>query len=200
MFENINSSIFFLINGGPSLAGYRLSLGVATAEWLVLLVPMALLLLWIRGNAEMRAVALRASLAVSCALLANWVIGQFWYNPRPFVVGMSQNVLQHAADSSFPSDHATFMFTVAFVLVSFAATRAAGVLLCTAALATAWARVYVGVHYPLDMVGAMLMAACMARLVQHERVTVAVAQVLALVQPFYRRLLAEPIRRGWLRP
>ena len=200
MFENINRSLFFLINGGPQLGGARLSLGVAAAEWLILLVPLALVLLWVRGTALSRNVVLRAGLATSCALLANWAIGQVWFNPRPFMVGLADNVLQHAPDSSFPSDHATIMFSVAFVLVSSAATRAAGAVLCVTALATAWARVYVGVHYPLDMAGAMLMAVSMSRLVQQPRVALACARLLALVEPHYRRLLAEPIRRGWLRP
>lgn len=200
MFENINHSLFFLINGGNHLSGFRLSVGVAAAEWLVLLAPLVLVLLWVWGNAQSRTVVLRAGLATGGALLANWLIGQVWFNPRPFMVGMVDNVLHHAADSSFPSDHATFMFTIAFVVVSSAATRAAGVVLCVTAAVTAWARVYVGVHYPLDMVGAMLMAALMASLVHQAPVELACARVLALVEPLYRRLLAEPIRRGWLRP
>ncbi|HEU4853266.1 MAG TPA: undecaprenyl-diphosphatase [Telluria sp.] len=178
----------------------RLTLGVAAAEWLIMLVPLTLVLLWVRGTPEMRAVATRAALAIGFALLANAIVALFWFSQRPFVVGLSENVLLHDADSSFPSDHATIMFTMAFVLVSAACTRSLGLALTVAALATAWARVYVGVHYPMDMLGAIGMAFVITRLSAMPASTQGVKAVLALAVPVYRRLFALPIRRGWARP
>lgn len=200
MFDNINYSIFSVMHAGPGLAGWRLTGAVAAAEWLILLVPATLVMLWLRGTPDERAVATRAALSVALALLLNGLVALFWYQQRPFVVGLAENVLHHDADSSFPSDHATIMFTMAFVLASSVACRGLGVVLAMAALLTAWARVYVGVHYPLDMAGAALMAAAVARLSMLPQAAQAVRAVLAVAVPMYRRIFAEPIRRGWVRP
>ncbi|HEY1043645.1 MAG TPA: phosphatase PAP2 family protein [Telluria sp.] len=200
MFENINHSLFSLMHAGPDLGGMRLFMAVAMAEWLIMLVPLTLVLMWLRGTPEVRAIALRAALAVALALLVNGMLAVVWFNERPFVLGLSENVLNHDADSSFPSDHATIMFTMAFVLFSCAPTRVIGAWLTVAALATALARVYVGVHFPLDMIGALLMALAVTMLSVRPGSHDAVKAVLALAVPVYRRLFAVPIRRGWVRP
>lgn len=200
MFDNINYSLFSLVHAGPGLAGWRLTGAVAAAEWLILLVPATLVMLWLRGTPDERAVATRAAFSIALALLANAIVALAWFQQRPFVVGLAENVLQHDADSSFPSDHATIMFTMGLVLVSSAACRGLGVVLTIAAMLTAWARVYVGVHYPLDMAGAGLMAALIARLSMLPQAAQGVKTVLAVAVPLYRRIFAEPIRRGWVRP
>ncbi|MFD2364915.1 phosphatase PAP2 family protein [Pseudoduganella sp. GCM10020061] len=200
MFENINHSLFSLMHAGPGLHGPRLMLAVAAAEWLIMLVPTMLALMWLRGTPEVRAVAMRAALAVAFALLANGIVALVWFSQRPFVVGLAENILQHDGDSSFPSDHATIMFTMAFVLLSSVHTRALGLWMLLAALATAWARVYVGVHFPLDMAGALLMALGVAALSTQPQARGAVKAVLALTIPVYQRLFSLAIRRGWARP
>ena len=200
MFENINHSLFSAMHGGHGLGGVRLMTAVVAAEWLIMLVPATLVLMWLRGSPEVRAVALRAALAIGFALLANAIVALFWFSQRPFVIGLSENILQHDGDSSFPSDHATIMFTMAFVLVSSVHTRSVGIWLTLAALVTAWARVYVGVHYPLDMVGALLMAIAVTAMSVQPQARDAVRTMLALAVPVYRRLFALLIRRGWARP
>lgn len=67
--------------------------------------------------------------------------------------GQVHLLLPHAADSSFPSDHAAAAFAIAVVLVA-VHRRLGSLLLLTAAL-IGFARVYVGDHYPGDvLVGA----------------------------------------------
>jgi undecaprenyl-diphosphatase len=63
-------------------------------------------------------------------------------------------------DGSFPSGHAATSFAAATIL-SFAFPRLAPLLFVLAA-AVAWSRVYVGVHYPLDVLGGAVLGLLVA--------------------------------------
>ena len=80
---------------------------------------------------------------------------------RPNIAYAEPKPLVHApGDGSFPSGHATASFACATVL-SFYAPRAAPAFYVLAA-AIAWSRVYVGVHYPLDVVAGALLGLAIA--------------------------------------
>lgn len=74
-----------------------------------------------------------------------------WAAPRPFALGLSKNHLGHGPRAGLPSTHAAVMGSV----VGFMAVAAPGhpllALLTGVALATAWARVYAGAHFPSDV-------------------------------------------------
>jgi undecaprenyl-diphosphatase len=74
-----------------------------------------------------------------------------------------------------------------------------GVVTLLAGLAMAWARVFVGVHFPLDMVGAVIVAGVAIFLLAPfwPWFGASVTRRLVVV---YRKLLAAPIGRGWLSP
>ena len=104
-----------------------------------------------------------------------------------------------AADSgaSFPSGHATVAAVAAVALVVIAATfawRAAALVLGGLyALAVAVSRVYLGDHYPLDVLGGMLCALAAALVVTG-------LAALPALQPSLRRLEAPLRRRDRPRP
>lgn len=74
-----------------------------------------------------------------------------WAAPRPFALGLSKNHLGHGPRAGLPSTHAAVMGAV----VGFMAVATPGhpwlALLSGIALATAWARVYAGAHFPSDV-------------------------------------------------
>lgn len=111
---------------------------------------------WLWGDRTERRFALTALLAAGIALGINQILGAIWNRPRPFVVHPHSVhlLLAHAADGSFPSDHAAAGFAVAGVLV--AAHRRLGAAAIAFAVLMSYARVFVGLHYPGDVVAGAL--------------------------------------------
>lgn len=80
------------------------------------------------------------------------------------MLGLGQNFLEHAPESSFPSDHATVMFTLAMALI-LASLHKLGVLILMLGTSVGWARIYLGVHFPFDIAGSLLISLISAWLV-----------------------------------
>ncbi len=73
--------------------------------------------------------------------------------PRPYEVLAGAVLRQHPAHGmSFPSSHTAVTVAVVIALVPFLPRALAGVAIAYAVL-VGWSRVYLGVHYPLDILG-----------------------------------------------
>jgi undecaprenyl-diphosphatase len=95
---------------------------------------------------------LQVALADAVADLVAYGLRAAIGRPRPAAVYPEPNPLVHVPHGgSFPSGHSATSFACATVL-AFAVPRFR-VLLFLLAAAIAWSRVYVGVHYPLDVLG-----------------------------------------------
>ncbi|MER5888325.1 phosphatase PAP2 family protein [Streptomyces sp. NPDC001941] len=93
-----------------------------------------------------------APLAAGLALLVNIPIRGFVERPRPFLEHQGLEVLASGkTDFSFVSDHATLAMAVGVGV--FVAHRGFGLAAIGLALAEGFCRVFMGVHYPTDVVG-----------------------------------------------
>ncbi len=108
------------------------------------------------GSVRSKLAAVSAAAAGALALLANGLLGKLWFHDRPFVDHPHATVLlvHHAPDNSFPSDHASVAFAVAFAVLAF--HRRLGAVLVLGAAAVALDRIFVGVHYPVDVGASVL--------------------------------------------
>jgi undecaprenyl-diphosphatase len=195
--EALNLRWFYLLNAGPNLDGWPLSLATIAAEHLIYIVPPVLAGGWLWGSNDTRSAVLTAALVGALALGLNYSIALLWFHPRPFMAHVGHDFLAHAPDSSFPSDHVTLMWSVGMVMASRGVTRYVGALILGLAVVTAWARIYLGVHYPLDMIGAVTVATAMFLAFRPLR-TLADRHLLPALEFAYRRLFAWPIDRGWI--
>ena len=143
---------------------------------------------------ERRAIVLWVAVACLVAYAINLLIEQFVFEPRPFVTHKVHLLISHAADASFPSDHTAWSFAVIGMLLfsllpqrlsnrnrmtqikqplQDASQRKSLLLLIVAFVigcSIGLARIYVGVHYPDDILGGAidgLLAALLVTLLRH---------------------------------
>ncbi|NCT85375.1 MAG: undecaprenyl-diphosphatase [Comamonadaceae bacterium] len=196
--QALNHALFLWFNAPEQPPSWAVALAVLLAEHLIWALPLLLVTGWLLGREHIRQAMLAAALAAGLGLLLNQPIGLAWANPRPFVIGLGHTLIPHAADPSFPSDHLTLWWATAFGLLLQPGLRGWGAALALLGLPIAWARVYLGVHYPLDMAGALAMGGFSAWLSRRS--------MGWYMQPLYRaacRLhqacFGGLIARGWLR-
>jgi undecaprenyl-diphosphatase len=107
---------------------------------------------WLYFVAKRKTKAICAFYSVLIGLFINQIIGIFYFHNRPFMDNLGVQLIHHQAENSFPSDHTTFLFAIAFSYLFFKLKNLAIISLILAFLGGI-ARVYVGVHYSFDIMG-----------------------------------------------
>jgi len=117
------------------------------------------------GPPMMMARALLAGVGVLLAVAVNQPIVHVVNEARPYTQLPHALLLVHRSiDASFPSDHATMAGAVAAGLLCVHRRLGAGAVL--AALLMAFARVYVGAHFPIDVLAGLAVGGLVALLTQ----------------------------------
>jgi undecaprenyl-diphosphatase len=132
---------------------------VGFTTWGVVLFGAAAFLLWLLDRPRRPGIYRRACAAglsaAALALLVNQVVLHVWHRARPYEAHPRGVIPLVAAshDPSFPSDHASAAFAIAFGVL-FVARRVGLVFLAWAAM-IAISRVLVGAHYPTDVLAGL---------------------------------------------
>jgi undecaprenyl-diphosphatase len=152
MDQGLNWDLARALNGLAGRSALLDAFATIVATDLVFLIFLTVVVWWFvpPSNGVGQRAALAALGALVCGQILNLIIGHFVFVPRPFVAHSAHLLIASATDSSFPSDHATAAFTVAgTALLRGLRGRWA---LTLGALLVAIARVYVGAHYPADVI------------------------------------------------
>ncbi|MGD0576985.1 MAG: phosphatase PAP2 family protein [Candidatus Staskawiczbacteria bacterium] len=84
------------------------------------------------------------------------IIRWLWFRPRPFLaLNFVPLINESAREASFPSGHASFYFALSTIVYCY--NKKAGILFYVASFLIVLARVFVGIHWPSDILaGAVL--------------------------------------------
>jgi len=159
--SNPDVDLLYDINGLAKGAPHWSDRVAAFAGEYGLLLAMALLVLWCWWSVRRRggedtassvAALVWTPLAAGIAVLVNMPIRTFVGRSRPFVDHQGLDVLVNGKTGfSFVSDHATLAMAMAAGL--FVANRKFGLIGLGIAILEGFFRVYLGVHYPTDVIG-----------------------------------------------
>lgn len=120
------------------------------AQDAIFIVPIFLIYLWFMKP------RFQSLYLFGCAifgLIIAYGITKFYFHPRPSMIGLGTPLFQHPPDSSFPSDHVTVLSAIAFGLFS-RRNFLIGIGFLVLGILVGFARVYCGVHFPFDVIGA----------------------------------------------
>ncbi len=190
---SVDETLFLWING---LAG-KLSLldeflkGIANDYFFIVSSCLVLLALWfgtreIHQREENQKAIIGASVSLGIATGIVRIFNLFYFSPRPFTQLPTNLLFYQPTDSSFPSHSTAIVFAIAVAILL--ADRKAGAFLLFLAGLHGFSRIYVGIHYPSDVLGGVAIGALTAFLI---------FRLIKLIEPWPSRLLGL-IRRFYL--
>lgn len=155
--SSLDYTVFRAVNGLAERSPALDAVMIASAKYLPIVFALALVALWLSWRPRNQRGALLAGASALIALGLGQLIGKALPRPRPYLSHAVHQLIPPSLDTSFPSDHATLGFAVAVMVWRY--DRHWGVALLLLATLLAFARVFVGAHYPGDVLGGAVLGA-----------------------------------------
>lgn len=146
-----NLGLFFFLFGLSNKNAFLDTVMVFGAEFVVYLTLILIFFLAIGGGVKEKKSLIVTLISLPVAIILIKFIHLFYLEPRPFVSQNINPLIIHTRDASFPSRHATIMAAIAFVYMYYKSKWTPLILFLTVWVGIS--RIYVGVHYPLDILG-----------------------------------------------
>ena len=155
---NYNTALFYAINDGMDNSVFNFIMPILTNFGNLIAWSLVCVLIFIFGGQYGKKVAIIGLLALFLSSAAILALKYIVAEPRPFLVLSHVHLLTTENDYSFPSGHATASFAGAVAIgkkysfiIKGKTHKLIYPLLAFAAI-IGFSRVYVGVHYPLDVI------------------------------------------------
>ncbi|MCG7316316.1 MULTISPECIES: undecaprenyl-diphosphatase [Brevibacillus] len=188
-FSELNIDVFRSINDlGKQYAALNPGV-VFIAEYMVYFLGLGLVVYWFTRNHRNRMMVIQAVITFILAEILGKLAGLFYSHYQPFAVLQDVNQLvEHAIDNSFPSDHSILFFSIcaSFWLMR----KKASWLWLVLAVFVGLSRVWVGVHYPVDVITGALLGFISALFVYWAVPKVSfIQQILALYEKIEQKIV-----------
>jgi len=120
------------------------------AEYTPYILALSMLVYWFLRRRQDRMMIIQSICAFVLATSVGKVCGLFYAHYQPFAVLPDVNKLvEHELDNSFPSNHTILFFSISFSI--WLVHKMEGLLWLLLACLVAQSRVWIGVHYPIDI-------------------------------------------------
>ena len=114
-----------------------------------------LIFMWFR-NDSYKKVSCNAVKSMGITLLIHTLIKLFYFKPRPFVKHRVGILIPSKMDSTFPSKHTLLVFAISTSIFFY--DRVLGSVMWVLSVLTGFSRIWVGHHYPSDIIGSAFIA------------------------------------------
>ena len=159
----MNDTLFAAINNLADHVHWLDLAMVFASKYLPVVFAVVLLVYYLSFQATRQRVAVVAGISTVIALGIAQGIAFLFPEPRPYMTHLVHLLIARSSDPSFPSDHATFSFAIATFI--FLHNRRVGLLLLGLAALIGFSRVYVGTHYPMDVIGGAVLGVSVSLLI-----------------------------------
>lgn len=149
-----NESLFFLIFGLSNQFFFLDALMIYITNYLIFVTALLLFFLAKDGGLKERKAFLISLLSIPFAILLIKIIHLFYFELRPFITHQFLPLVMEANNASFPSRHVTIMAIFAFASVFYKLQWSFLIVILMALVGVS--RIYVGVHYPIDILGGVI--------------------------------------------
>ena len=152
-YSAINADLFRAINDLGKQLEFLNPIMVVIAEYFVYLLGLYVVVCWFTRNRRNKLMVISSVMAFGIAEIIGKLVGKLYANNQPFAELSDVNqLIEHAIDNSFPSDHSIFSFCFTFIFFK----KKPAILWAVIAIIVAISRVWVGVHYPGDVTAGAL--------------------------------------------
>ena len=195
--DQLNLYLFHILNVPDQASIWMINYASLIAHDLVYLFLLIFAIAWFRGSYQVKTGIIKAFIFTAITLLMSEVLSAVLNTPRPFVMDVGRTLIEHAPTGFFPSNHMSIFSGIVFAYY-FSPQRDLGRILIWTAWLVAWSRVYVGVHFPIDMLGAFLIAiivnlAGLPLWWKYEN------QIMNFILGIHYWLFSPLIRMGWIK-
>lgn len=163
----MNEIIFNAIHGLSGQSAVLDFLAIFFAKYVIFLMfAFVLGWLWRRDAKAGHRAAVKMFLAAIAAWVGHYALKHVIVHARPFTALHFSPLISQEPSNSFPSGHTALVFGLAFAFLFWACQtknngleKVVGWLLLLVALLVGVSRIYVGVHWPLDILGGIALGA-----------------------------------------